>query len=129
MVVECHRRKGSGSYMRVKTPDFDDYKDQIVVNLNRQTGQSKPILVLNRFDKPLFFYYPLTREKIKACTDCHIPTFVEKMDRSLFKTILGVMPYTASPERYLILFNISNRFKYCMTEVSKVWHNFDFQYN
>ena len=122
---------------RFETTDFDDYRNQILVNLNRPRSNittQRLILVFNRFNKSsVFYYYPLRKENLNKredCNGCDVPTFVRDMNQSLFSQIRGVVPFDEpqSDDRYLILFNISNVLKYCFTEETEVWYNFDFDF-
>ena len=111
--------------------DFDDYPNQVVINMNRNTRFSNRILVLNRWNKSsVFFYYPTMDSNETTCVVqkplCRAPPFVKHMDPKLFSKILGVVPYTDRSSVFLILFNITNRLKYCFTEETEVWHNFEF---
>ena len=121
-----------GSRNRSSGDVFDDYTNQIVVNLNHALNKkAEPIIVFNRWNKSsLFYYHPLAEDpKAKEtddCNGCPDPPFVKKMSQTLFSQIQGTVPLD---DRYLILFNISNVMKYCMTGVTEVWHNFDFQFN
>ena len=71
-------------------------------------------------------------EDIMKCIRCTAPRFASFMNAELISNLQGVVPYTGSREVFLILFNISNRIKYCFTtntEDRVVWHNFDFDFN
>ena len=118
------------SYSRL---NFDNNTNLIMVNPNRQINSSKPINLLNQWNKTSgFYFYPLTNE-LSATVECNpcsaAPKFVRDMNPHLFRQIQGVVPFNQSEESYLILFKIKDRLKYCLTEGSEVWRNFDFGFN
>ena len=87
--------------------------------------------MLNRWDKTSgFHFYPIKENYPVQCSPCpDVPNFVRDMDPNLFSQIQGMVPFSQSEDSYLILFNISNRLKYCLTKESEVWHNFDIEFN
>ena len=111
--------------------NFNNNTNLIMVNPNRQINSSKPIKLLNRWNKTSgFYFYPLTNDTTVECNPCSAaPKFVRDMNPDLFRQIQGVVPFNQSEESYLILFKIKDRLKYCLMEGSEVWRNFDFGFN
>ena len=100
-----------------------------------------PLLVYNRSDKTSLFYYPLKGDKKERCSECEQtndpnPGYsfrhnMNNMKPTIFSKILGVVPIHLNHDydEFLILFNISNRLKYCLTTRTEVCHNFDIEFN
>ena len=122
--------KCSDNYVTVRREGqvFENYTNKILVNLNRALNkEAEPILVFDRWNKSsVKYYYPLIGNTTNDCNGCQVPPFVEAMPPQLFSKIQGVVP---SDDGYLILFNITDVLKYCVTGVTEVWHNFHFEFN
>ena len=103
--------------------------------MNRANTRFKPtikaLFMYSRWNKSSFFLHnPDLHNRENCDQSCVRPGFVEVMKQNLFQQIQAVVPFntTESSDDYLILFNINNVLKYCFTEETEVWHNFEFDF-